>query len=65
MQIKVINEVKVYEVDNEELAVGKYPKLKIKSHWNRSSFVILEFEGKDITVVASSLAKAIQNATNA
>jgi hypothetical protein len=39
-------------------------QLCVKAHWNVNRFVVLEFQGKSVTVSASQLLKAISNATN-
>jgi hypothetical protein len=60
--MKVFNEIKVYEVEGDE------PKndvvLVVNSHWNYSDRVVLKFEDKHITVLASNLNKAVDNAIN-
>lgn len=60
----VTNEIQIYETDGKDTPVGVKPMLKIHSHWNRQNFVVIEIDGKRITVIASQLEKAIQNATN-
>ena len=62
--MKVINTIRVYEEDDEEIKIGTEKELQIVSHWNYKDFVVLEFEGKSITVNAEDLKKAIENATN-
>lgn len=62
--MKVENEIKVYEIDGEETGLGKSILMKISSHWNRSSYVIIKINNKEYTVLASELSKAIENATN-
>lgn len=63
MSIKVTNEVRIYEVNDEREPLNR-PVLIVKSHWNRNEFVVLEFEGKCITVARSELSAAMANATN-
>ena len=62
--MKVENEIQIYERDGKELGVGMSESMKIKSHGIRRNFVVLEIDGKRITVVDSDLEKAIANATN-
>lgn len=62
MTIQVKNEITVYEIDGKESF--NHPPLVILSHWNFNERVTIEFEGKKITVIASDLRKAIENATN-
>lgn len=57
MSIKVTCQVQSY--DNPAK-----PSLFIKSDWCESSKVILEWDGKELTVVANDLIAAVQNATN-
>ena len=61
--MEVVNKIKVYEIDgNDEI---KYDtSIEIKSHWNFKRFIVLNIFGKEITVVAEDLEKAIQNAVN-
>ena len=61
--IKVHNEVKVCEIDGEHFERATSP-LIVDSHWNRASLVVLQFGETRITVLASELQAAIQNATN-
>ena len=62
--IKVENEIVVYEVDG--ISTKSFDtKLKLSSHWNEQSKVVLELEGgRRYTVVAKDLIAAISNATN-
>ncbi len=36
----------------------------VSAHWNINRFVILDFHGRNITVLADDLQRAIKNATN-
>lgn len=64
--LKIETRMDPLEIDGEE--VKGLPKdsdqLVVTAHWNRNSLVILSFRGKAITVVASELVRAIQNARN-
>lgn len=62
--MKVENEINIYEVDGTEIAIGKSQQMKVKSHWVRNNFVILEIDGKSYTVTAADLERAIRNAGN-
>ena len=67
MTIKVNNEIEVYEVNGEEKKGlrSDRPCLKVKSHWNRNEFIILQFDdGNNYTVLAKELEAAISNAKN-
>ena len=61
--IKVINEVKIYEINNKEVDTLKNT-LIVESHWNRDDYVVLKFDDKEITVSARDLKYALDNATN-
>lgn len=62
-----INLIEVFETNGvEEKGLrSDRPKLKVSEHWNRKDFVVLEVDGKSITVVADDLMRAIDNAQNA
>lgn len=62
--MKVENEIRIYEVDGVELGVGKSQSIKVKSHGIRNAFVVLEIDGKTVTVDSADLERAIRNATN-
>lgn len=62
--IKTESEIEVYEVDDVEVSVGKEKKVYIASHWNRRDFIVLKYKGKKLTVLASDLICAVNNATN-
>lgn len=59
----VINRIKVYEIDGDD-KIGYDTSIEIKSHWNYRDFIVLNIFGKEITVVAEDLEKAIQNSIN-
>lgn len=62
--IKVINTVKVYEYAGKE-SCPEPPSLIVKSHWNRSDFVVLSFPScPESTVLKCDLIAAIENAAN-
>lgn len=61
-RIKVESEVNVYEeAGSEKYMPGM---LKVRSHWNRSEFVVLAIGKTEITVAARDLEAAIKNARN-
>ena len=64
--IKVQSEVEPCEVNGTELNGLKSSKqlLFVESHWNYRQLVILRYGEVSITVVASDLLKAINNAGN-
>ena len=55
--------VAIYEIDGSEEGLGQ-PELLVQTHWNSTTKVNLMFQGKQITVVAVDLHKAIDNAMN-
>lgn len=61
-----MNEVEPYEVNGTEINGLKSSKnlLRVESHCNYNNFVVLRYEDKNITVKASDLQKAINNAIN-
>ena len=59
----VINKIKVYEIDGDD-NIKNDTSIEIKSHWTFRNFIVLDIFGKEITVVAEDLERAIQNATN-
>lgn len=64
MGIRVSNEITCYELGREK--VVDCPQLKVKSHWNDSDLVVIDFPGmeKSVTVLGRALKKAIDNAMN-
>lgn len=63
-RLKVVTELKIYETDGKDTTELVRPKLKVISHWNRSSLVVLEINGKKYTVVGEDLKDAVDNAEN-
>jgi hypothetical protein len=62
--MKVKNELQVYEQDGKEIKGIEYPIVKIESHWNYKDRVVVEIDGKKVTLIADDLRRAIDNATN-
>ena len=62
-----INLIEVYETNGtEEKGLrSDRPKVKVSEHWNRKEFVVIEIDGKKVTVLAAELQRAIDNAQNA
>lgn len=59
-QVDATASVKIYEKDGEDVRVGdEDAKLMVKSHWNISTFVILRFGKRELTVVGDDLTCAI------
>lgn len=61
--MKVSCEVNIYE-ENGKDACLEDQKLSVRSHWNCSDRVVLEYKGINITVLAEELKKAIANSSN-
>ena len=56
--------IDIYENDGiESKGLGK-DQVIVRNHWNRKEFVCVEINGKEVTVLADELNKAIQNAQN-
>lgn len=63
-KVKVINKIKIYEINDEEVKVDNGAEIEVLSHWNRNEFIVIKSGNKKITVDADELIKAIKNATN-
>lgn len=60
MSVQSKAEVSIYETDGEDASPGG-PKLKLESHWNQSTMVVLRFpRAKPITVCVADLLEAIR-----
>lgn len=66
MNIKVENEIYIYEINGKETrGIIDENKFTVSSHWNRNEMVVLQnADGDKITVSASELKRAVENATN-
>lgn len=62
--INVTSEVRVYELDGKDTHPIDYPRLFVRSHWNRDALVVLEINGAKYTIAAGDLIAATNNATN-
>jgi hypothetical protein len=63
MRMNVTVEMPIREIDGEEPKGGD-PHLVVKSHWNRTSdLVVLYVSGHKYTVEACALRKAVERAT--
>lgn len=64
---ETVNIIQVYETNGveEKGLKSQRPKVKIKGHATYKTFVVIEVEGKSLTVSAQDLLRAIQNAQNA
>lgn len=65
--IKVESLVEVYEVAGKETPTmnNKRPQLSVSGHWLEEKKVVLKIgDGESITVIASDLRAALDNATN-
>ena len=61
MIVKTFSEVSSYESNGAELAgLDPRPKIKVESHWNHDSRVVIEVEGTRLTVMAADLIDAIR-----
>ena len=64
VEMKVSNEIDIYEINREETIALDKPKVKISSHWIHKDRVVLEFGDNNITVLAADFKRAIDNACN-
>ena len=62
--IKVRCEIKIYELNGEEIEAGKTLKMNIVSHWNRSNLVTIEIGGNKYTVSGHNVIAAVENSMN-
>lgn len=62
--INVVNKLKIYEINDEEIDINDEKILEVENHWNIRNFVVLKFNDVKITVSANDLEAAIKNATN-
>lgn len=62
--IKVSNDIVVREIDGWEVSGIPATVITVSSHWSRNSLVVLEIDGRRLSVAASDLRAAIANATN-
>ena len=63
--MKVINKLKIYEINNKELSIGEYKTLDVCSHpTDKRKVMIKTLEGASITVDSHDMEMAIKNATN-
>ena len=59
-----INKIDVYEINGEETKISR-PVCEVTEHWNRKEFVRIGIGDKTITIMASDLIRAVNNAQNA
>jgi len=62
--MKVINIIKVLEINDNEVKPGENKVLEVCSHWKFEHLVVLKFENWSCAVCALELQKAINNATD-
>lgn len=62
--MKVVTEIRIIEIDGEKLkGLKSYQKnLRVKSHWDNDDWVVISIEGKEYTLDAKLLNRAINNA---
>lgn len=59
--MNISSKIRVYEHNEVETDTDH---LFVRSHWNSNRLVVLDFGSKKVTVSASDLKRAIDNATN-
>ena len=64
MSLHVVTHIDPIEIDGQERKAlpNEADELRVVSHWNMNGWVILEWHGHSITVLADSLERAIHNA---
>jgi len=63
-RIKILQQLRVYEIDGEEIKGLDYPIVGVNSHWNRKNMVVLVIGKKEYTVSGDNLITATKNAMN-
>lgn len=63
---KIETRLRTYEVNGEEVKglPNDADDLLVQAHWNRNEMVVIDFHGRNVTVAADDLRRAIVNATN-
>jgi len=62
MEVEI--KVPVYEIDGEECLPKNDRHITVKSHWNRTStMVVLVIDGNEFTVARDAISKAVDRAT--
>ena len=67
MITNIETKITAYEINGDEvvgLPEKKTEVVIISAHWSNNEMVVLKFQGKEVTVTADELEKAIDNATN-
>lgn len=64
--LKIETRLDPVEINGEEVKAlpNETDQVIVSAHWNVNKFVVIDFHGRTVTVVASELERAIQNATN-
>ena len=60
--MKTITEVKAYEINDKDNPPLDAPKLLVASHWGYDDRCVLEWQGKEFTVLRRELIAAVQRA---
>jgi len=63
-RIEVTQKIEVYEINDEEVPIGKTVTIGVESHWNLDESVVLRIGRKSYTVVGNDLITATKNAMN-
>ena len=66
MITNIETKITAYEINSEEVGglSEKETAIVVSAHWSNNEMVILKFQGKEVTVAADELEKAIDNVTN-
>ena len=63
-RIEVTQKIEVYEINDEEVPIGKTVTIGVESHWDLDNRVVLRIGRKSYTVVGNDLITATKNAMN-
>lgn len=61
MSNKVVVSVTLYEENGEATKGIPAPTMQVRSHWNWTDRVVLEFDGKSVTVLERDLLQALRS----
>lgn len=60
--MKIVNTIKVVEINNEQLPASQKMDIYVKTHWDEASqLVMIEVEGKAYSVKLQELLMAVVN----
>jgi hypothetical protein len=63
-RVEVKQKIKIYEVNGEDVPLVPGSYMEVNSHPGNKGAIVLVFDSKEISVIASDLKIAIDNAVN-